>query len=259
MAKKLWNTKGNPTANGAVIWSGESEIDGSPIVAIVTGLRDDSTNVKTGAMLQVWILRRDMLVLDALKTGADYAICGNCPHRAGSCYVDTGKAPQGISRAYLAGSYPVAEPTDFPRLFGGALVRFGAYGDPAAVPVWVWAAIAEHAKGWTGYTHQWRTAAATLADYCMASCDSPEDYAEAQQAGWRTFRTRLAGEELRADEIQCPASDEGGNKTQCARCGLCSGATGKGRIARNIAIIAHGAPSKVKAYAAFRGIAIAAE
>lgn len=253
----LWNRKGNPTTNGAILWEGPSEIDGNPIAAIVTGLKHDSDNAKTGAMLQVWIIRADQTVRDALASGDDVSICGDCPHRAGSCYVDTGKAPQGISRAYLAGNYPRADFADFGRLFAGALVRFGAYGDPAAVPVKVWGEVAKHAAGWTGYTHQWRTAAADLARYCMASCDSPADFAAAQAAGWRTFRTRLASEPLQAGEIVCPAAEEGGSKTQCARCGLCSGISGKGRAGKSIAIIAHGAASKVKAYQAFRGIPVA--
>ena len=41
-----------PKSNGAILWKGESEIDGAPIVLIATGLNHNSSNVKTGAMIR---------------------------------------------------------------------------------------------------------------------------------------------------------------------------------------------------------------
>ncbi len=67
--------------NGAIVWSGNSRIDGSPIMAIVTGLRTASANPKTGDMIQTWIIRSDMHPLEAIKSGSDYGICGSCIHR----------------------------------------------------------------------------------------------------------------------------------------------------------------------------------
>ena len=62
--------------NGFIIYEGRSAIDRAPIVVILTGLKP-SKNSKTGAMLQTWILRADMHPLEALRTGADRAICGD--------------------------------------------------------------------------------------------------------------------------------------------------------------------------------------
>jgi hypothetical protein len=45
-----------------VLYRGPSLLDGSPIVAIAT---IGSTNVKTGPMVQTWILRADMNPLEA--------------------------------------------------------------------------------------------------------------------------------------------------------------------------------------------------
>ena len=70
-----------PLPNGAIIYRGPSLLDGAPIVAIVIGLATDSANVKTGAMLQSYILRDDMHPLDAIASGADYSICGDCSAR----------------------------------------------------------------------------------------------------------------------------------------------------------------------------------
>jgi hypothetical protein len=73
-------------ANGYVIYRGPSRIDGAPIVAIATGFRDPTANRKTGPMIQTWILREDVPPLEAVATGADRSICGECPHRGGFGY-----------------------------------------------------------------------------------------------------------------------------------------------------------------------------
>ena len=105
-------------------------------------------------------------------------------------------------------------------------MRFGAWGEPTTVPFDVLESLT--ANGHTGYTHQWRTCDIRYQDILMASVDSPEEKAEAEALGWRTFRPRKPGEPLLAGEIQCPATEAGGNKVQCDRCLLCSGNTRKG-------------------------------
>jgi hypothetical protein len=116
-------------------------------------------------------------------------------------------------------------------------VRFGAYGDPAAVPFEVWAEIAGVASGFTGYTHQWRTADPRFAELFMASADSEQDEVDANAKGYRAFRIRLPEESKLRGEIVCPSSEEAGNKTDCATCLQCSG-TALGRKL-NIVIIKH--------------------
>ncbi len=76
----------------------------------------------------------------------------------------------------------------------------------------------------TGYTHQWITAAAQpLRSLVMASVDSPVQRDIAKLLGWRTFRTKHASAPVLPGEIVCPASEEAGKRTTCARCGLCDG------------------------------------
>jgi hypothetical protein len=82
----------------------------------------------------------------------------------------------------------------------------------------------------------------------MASVDSPEEAQEARDAGLRYFRVRLQGEALAPREFVCPASEEAGNRTDCATCGACSGtqraaqaspvivAHGSGKLSKFIAI-----------------------
>jgi hypothetical protein len=241
-------------ANGIVLYEGPSMLDGAPIVVIATNIEKASRNEKTGNMVQTWILRSDLSPVEAVKSGQDASICGACQHRGEgngkgrSCYVNVFQAPLNIWKTWDRDSYPKALSLDDARKAGkGRMVRLGAYGDPAAVPSEIWEALTAEAKGWTGYTHQWRDPVASdLRRFCMASADSAEERQEAKDAGWRTFRVRSDVEALGKREIACPASDEGGNRTACEKCGLCAGLTRW--AAKDIAIIVHGSKAKVNAY-----------
>ncbi len=218
-------------SNGYVLFENDS------IVCIVTGFTRTSENEKTGAMLQSWILVKETNPVDAIFRGLDDKVCGNCPLRGElgkgrKCYVNLATAPYQIYKSWKSGLYPIL--TDF-TLFKGKTLRLGSYGDPVVVPLEVWQQAIANVDGHTGYTHQWRTNP-RFGAVVMASCDSAVDQIEASSQGWRTFRIKTPGQPLFADEISCPASEEGGRKTQCNRCQLCNGA-GK---ARNVAINAHG-------------------
>lgn len=232
----MTKTKATKQPRGFILYEGPSLIDGQPIVVIAT---TKSANQKTANMVQTWIMRADKEPHLAVESGADAAVCGDCPHRpalGGSCYVLTFQGPLSVFRAYKRGRYAREwNPSDF----RGRMVRLGAYGDPAAVPMHVWRAFTMHASGVTGYTHQWRDCDPALADVCMASCDTPADHADAFAAGWRTFRVRLLDEPLSPAERVCPASHEAGQKVTCEQCGACDG--NRRNLKGNIAIIAHGA------------------
>lgn len=214
---------------GLIFYSGPSQLDSKPIVAIATV---GSRNRKTGDMIQTWILRRDVDPIEAIKSGKDSSICGDCYHRGSgretspvprgtasvprprTCYVNVGQAPLAIWRAYQRGSYArgtLAELPDRP-------LRMGAYGDPVAVPWHAWQGLHDR-KVWTGYTHQWRQLIATpFRNVLMASCDGPVEAMEAARAGWRAFVVQPLDEP--GDGILCPSVSHG---TPCASCGLCSG------------------------------------
>ena len=230
--------------NGVVLYEGPSLLDGEPIVAILTGLRSSSGNRKTGAMLQTWILRSDGDPVRAWQDGRDRSVCGECPHRhrsqggQGTCYVNKGQAPLAVWRAYHRGRYQLAtDPRELAAVGAGRAVRIGSYGDPGAVPAWVWRSLVARATSWTGYTHQWREA--DLADLCMASVDSAREALEARTLGYRYFRVaELArGREQSRGEALCPASEQAGHRVTCEGCPIkCSGGQGL-----NVVIPAHGA------------------
>ena len=218
----------------------------SDFVVIVT---TKSRNRKTADMKQIWILARNVSPVAAVKSGQDELVCFDCQHRGingakRTCYVNYGQAPNSIWEKYQRGGYPVLSPADYASVFGSMPVRFGAYGEPVLIPVDIMAAIARVCGKRTGYTHQWRRPEYQVyREYLMASCDSEHDFTFARAMGWRTFRVRGTYDALLANEIICPASDEGNHKTTCERCGLCDGArTNDAR--KNIAIIVHGIGSK---------------
>lgn len=231
-----------------IIYKGPSLIDGAPIVVIAPPGR--STNRKTGAMLQTYILRADVSPTEAIRTGADSSICGMCPHRGDvvrggtpgkgrTCYVNVGQGALAVWKAYGRGRYAdVSGRHEWIRHIGrGRMVRLGTYGDPGAVPAAIWGALVSDAEGHTGYTHQWRTSP-DLRGLCMASADSLAEAGEAHDEGWRTFRVAMPHEPARvAGEARCPASKEAGAKIQCAECRACGGDDGR---RASIVIQAHG-------------------
>ena len=144
-----------------------------------------------------------------------------------SCYVLTWQGPRRVWQTYKEGGYerPFLGLRELFELHG---LRWGAYGDPAALPF-------ETLDYWsdgvriTGYTHQWaRTDLAIgLRNILMASVDSIEEAKEAQDFQWRTFRVDHRKDVefglVLDNEIVCPASDEAGNRTDCQSCALCRG------------------------------------
>ena len=221
--------------SGVVLWKGESRLNGDPIVFIATGINGDSANEKTGPMVQTWILRQDMSPIDAVHSGDDVAICGDCPARGDKgkgrfCYVQYGQAPHNIWKTYQAGKYGEC---DLEQIDWKNPIRLGAYGDPTAVPIEILGYVVAD-RQFTGYTSQWSDHGnQNYALYCLASVSTHEDKELANRYGWRTYRIRRAGEPLMDGEINCPS-----DKVKCADCLLCAGLT---RDVRDISIEVHGA------------------
>ena len=220
--------------NGFLFYRGASPIDGAPLIGIATL---NSDNRKTGDMVQTWILREDISPTMARSTGEDRSFCGDCPVR-GPCYVNWGQAPASIFRAYHRGGYIDLrrKPAVMRRIVSGRVVRMGAAGDPAMIPLQHWLRVLQGADGWTGYTHQWRHPwAQPMRELCMASVESLEDQDLARSMGWRTYRIRRQDEPLEFNEIACP-SDTTGRK--CIDCVACDGALKPS--AASVAIVVHG-------------------
>ena len=227
---------------GIIVYDGPSKIDGKPIICIVNGF-DKSSNTKTGNMLQSWIIRKDIHPQDAIRTKEDYSICKDCfKRRTKSCYV-VSYAPSSVYRAFKRGSYLKFKP-DMLKYFVGRKLRIGSYGDPSAIDTSIWSLLCSVVKGYCGYSSNWGHCDQTLKYYCMASVNTEEEQNKAIKKGWRTFRTRPYLETpLLKNEIICPASKEGGEKTDCSRCGMCCGSASN---KKNPVIMVHGWRHKIR-------------
>lgn len=209
-----------------------------------------SDNAKTGDMIQVWILCRHQSPIDSVRDGSDALICGDCKlrgidgWRGRMCYVNVTQGPNSVWRAYQRGKYAYLPQSRYADVFCGRAVRFGAYGDPVHIPLTILRYIVFFARKHTGYTHQWsKPEYSAYREYLMASVDSELEYWQASTRLWRCFRVRSENARLIPGEIMCPAADETGHKTTCARCGLCNGRV-QGDKRKDVCIIVHGIGKK---------------
>jgi hypothetical protein len=227
---------------GFILYEGDSLLTGEPIVVIATmGGNNPKTDNDFKSMVQTWIMLRDTPPHEAVKSGNDEGVCGNCiqrPSVGGACYVKTFQAPLSIWRAYKRGNYNNVINLESLR---GAELRLGSYGDPSAVPFDIWRNLIDKVQPrlMTGYTHQMSHKAfdKRMAEVCMISADTPKVALKAHAQGFRTFRMTTDTEQLLPNEIICPNDTDG---VKCIDCGLCDGAGDK----PNIAILAHGALAK---------------
>ena len=226
-----------------IIYKGPSLLDGKPIVAIATW---SNRNTKTGAVVQTYILRSDINPLEASKTGEDFSICGDCTMRGEvnddpkrkqakgrRCYVNLGQGVLIVYKSFLRGVYAMANTKAGRNTLGrDRFVRVGTYGDPAAVPAFIWEQLLAEADTFTAYSHQsgWRP------DIAMQSADNKAEALDHWKAGRRTFRVIAdLGELDKTNEALCPASKEAGRRVQCTACKLCKGSS----LAKSIAIVEH--------------------
>ena len=240
-----------------VLYEGPSLIDGTPIVVLATGIDMPSANRKTGPMVQTYIMARDIHPVEAVNTGADLAICGDCVHRGSrtrkrSCYVTVHQGPTSVWRAYQRNpnaAVPLNEIANLGRL---RHIRLGAYGDPTAAPTEIWSHLLRHAQSHTGYTHLWRTCAPQFKAWCMASVDSASERREAKNLGWRTFHILPTAAARGSNEVICPASAQSTVKTPltCIQCGACNG--NSKAFKGDVAIQIHGPKWKQNAFLQIR-------
>jgi len=219
---------------GVILFEGASGLDGKPTVVIAI---KDTTNRKTGGMVQTFIMRSDIDPITASRTGEDYSVCGDCIHRGKAnpdkksggaddrtCYVML-LMLLSIYKAYNRGAYVKLQADQIPDWFEDELVRLGSYGDPMAVPSWLWDDVLSKAKGHTGYGHQFGVKGADVRpDLCMISVDNVAQAKHQWSLGNRTFRVGNSVDDMvQGSEILCPASDEAGKRTTCDKCKLGSG------------------------------------
>jgi hypothetical protein len=203
--------------NGAVIWSNWN------VVAIAT---TESDNIKTGPMIQIWLIDRNLHPVENIRLGKDSTLqCAGCPFASGEgCYVSP-LPLMAIWRKFQRNEYPTLSlfSPEWDAFWKGKAVRFGAYGNPSLLPLPVVESIAGLARRHTGYFHDWKNMsqdeARAYGRFFMVSCE-PWNVAQAQSLGLRTFIVLPAGAKPPAGSLECLADSKG---LTCAECGLCDG------------------------------------
>lgn len=173
------------------------------------------------------------------------ANCMDCPMRDyGKCYTHKFTQASGfmsmlrsIIREYGSWDGLPTKTADIEdkleELSEGRYIRFGTYGEPVLHTLDTVTRMTAKAKSWTGYTHQWHRNPGFNKVF-MASTHSDKMEQKAQTLGWRSFvSVKSAIKSL----VSCPASKEGGYKSSCDKCGLCSGTSGKGK--KSVFILEH--------------------
>ena len=222
---------------GFILYRGPSLLDGSPIAVVATMA---SSNRKTGLtgkrnMVQTWIIRTDIEPHIAAKKGLDYSVCGDCIHRpvnGDTCYLTLFQAPLAVYRGVQRGIYS----TDidlFYREIQNRKVRFGAYGDPAAVNAQLWIDIAAQCLGYTGYTHQFDhpNFDRAILSVVMRSIDTEKQALESNE---RYFRVKNPEMPALPGEVECLSDSKG---MLCSDCLVCDG----GEKGKSVYINVHGA------------------
>ena len=203
--------------NGAIIWSDWN------VVAIAT---TESDNVKTGPMIQIWLIDRNLHPVESIRSGKDSTLqCAGCPFASGAgCYVSP-LPLMAIWRKFQRNEYPTLSffSPEWQTFWKGKAVRFGAYGNPSLLPLPVVESIAKLALKHTGYFHNWKemsvAEARAYGRFFMASTE-PWNVQKASALGLRTFTVFPEGTQPESVGIECLADSKG---LTCTQCGLCDG------------------------------------
>lgn len=240
-SRQIAKDRGFILQNSYVLYCGPSMLDSTvDVVAVVSGFVKASSNGKTKDVLQVSYFRADMHPQDAINTGGDRALCGDCPFtKIGGkgvrlCYVRM-QPIFGQYRKFSKGGYEALPTMD---LLNGWKVRLGAYGDPACIPLEISHNIVSRALHVKAYTHSWERFP-ELSSFCMASVESEADFKRASKLGFRCFRVRSEFDDsLLKREILCMNTQRGLN---CEDCPFCEGTK---KRSMHIAVTVHG-PSRI--------------
>jgi len=171
--------------------------------------------------------------------------CLDCPFSVGNgnggCYTHKFQQYSGMLKMLRSIKIDAITPLDKEKyrnimdMSHDTFIRFGTYGEPSLLPMALVESMTLLSKSWTGYTHQWEKEWANdYGKFFMASTHDQKDTNAAKGIGYRSFIATKLGSEI---AVGCPASKEMGFKSNCAKCGLCSGTEGKGN--KDIKILEH--------------------
>lgn len=215
-----------------------------------------STNSKLGFGYIVTTYHFDISQVIGVDLSLDNGSCFDCPFsfnmnggKSGGCYTHKGLMRAGLlsmlkrlNKLYMTtdrikeynkdhlNAYVSAS-----KVFNPILTRFGSYGEPVLLPLYVIGKLKRLSDKSVGYTHQWTKASAKgYSKYLMASTHNVFETAVANGHGWRAFE---ASEKMTVKTPLCPASKEAGKVLNCNTCGACGGTSNS--KSKNIFIHTH--------------------
>lgn len=115
-------------------------------------------------------------------------------------------------------------------------VRFGSYGEPSMHPIELVEGLANNAKSWTGYTHQYIRKPEYSKWFMASTHNQLQANTASEKFGYRSFIAVTDNNGVKG--VICPASNESKiDSANCSACGLCSGVNGKGT--KDVVILEH--------------------
>lgn len=259
----------NTLGPAKIIYQGPSHLPGvDPKEEIIAVITFGSKNGKTGDFWTIFLFPSSVLslktkgggLLKHLTEGGDQGVCQGCIHGSKGdkdCYTyplmfkGNSRMIDSLQQRIQKGQNVRLTPEALALLImkHKPMIRFGGYGDPVAMPLWLSLHIVQACEGrLTGYTHVWNRIPlddrGIYQQFLMASVDSQMQAQFARAKGWRTFR--VGQEEYTQDrkaEFNCPASKEMkakiGKEITCFDCGKCNGKLSSG--VKSVYIKTHGA------------------
>lgn len=218
-----------------------------------------STNSKIGLgyIVQTYHFGIEQILTNDIKF--DSASCLDCPlsynqnnGKSGGCYTHKGYQLMGLKSMFRKLNNDIKTIKDFDKasfdkfitkLQGGTkidLVRFGAYGEPILMDLYVVTNLSKLSRKSTGYTHQWnKDDYQAYNKFFMASTHTETENFESSKLGFRSFF--VAENKISCfkplNAVNCPASKESSKSLTCISCGLCNG--NKAGIKKDIYILQH--------------------
>jgi hypothetical protein len=231
-----------------VVWK-----DGENIFVVRKGKTTNDKISDGKPLVQTYTFSEKQWVLASTSKGfgmkkffaLDGSNCLDCPFSVGNgnggCYTHKFNQYVGFLSMLRSISYQDLTPLnrskqdEILKMSYNTYVRFGTYGEPSLLPKALVESITWVADGWTGYTHQWEKKWANdFGKWFMASTHDEKEQRKARSIGYRSFVATTIGTEK---AVSCPASKEMDYKSNCAKCGLCSGLLGKGT--KDVKILQH--------------------
>jgi hypothetical protein len=216
---------------------------------------NEKISAKNETIVQTYHFSKNQFVVAQVKTtmreffSFDGPVCLDCPFavsngaKLSDCYTHKVMQYSGfismlrsIGKKYTWDEIPELNKDierDILRASTGRYIRFGTYGEPSLLPIELTRTICAVAKNWTGYTHQYNKRP-EFSPFFMASTHDAIQEQSARDNNWRSFVASPTGIE---GLVSCPASKEQNYKSNCSKCGLCSGTQGKGN--KSIVILQH--------------------